>query len=85
MSNANANATKPNKTARGLKIGELHDKPVYLTITGLKVGSKGKVHGVSAAYGQLNKGDARKIRKLLYKAGKIPLAASKRITDPVMM
>lgn len=75
----NTATAKPNKTARGLKIGELHESPIYLTATGLKFGSKGKVHGISEAYGQLSKGDARKVRKLLHKANKIPLAASKRI------
>lgn len=78
--------TKTQKTRTGnINLGKLNDKPVYLTPTGLKIGPRGKVLGVSHAYSKLNKGEARKVRKMLHAAGYVPLAASKAIAEPAMM
>ena len=55
---------------------------IIITATGFKVGSKGKVANtpekVAIEFGSMPKSDARKIRKQLYAAGKIGLAAVRR-------
>lgn len=54
---------------------------VYLAATGVKVGSKGKVHNVSNALGMMDKGNARKLRKTLRAEGRTAEAAAPRVVS----
>lgn len=60
-------------------------KNVVVTPTGVKLGSKGRVMNtpekVGTLLGERSKGEARKIRKTLFKAGKKALAAAPRKVD----
>lgn len=65
------------KTVRGVKIN-FGDSIVYGTTTGLRVGSRGSVRPAGIVYGMLSKGEARRLRKALHRAGLRRLAASPR-------
>lgn len=55
---------------------------VIVTATGFKVGSKGRVANTpdkaAVELSKLSKGEARKVRKMLYENGKVNLAAARR-------
>lgn len=53
-------------------------KAIYITATGLKVGARGKVLPVGAMLGNLSKGEARRIRKSLFRQGRRKEAAARR-------
>ncbi len=57
-------------------------KNFVVTPTGVKLGSKGRVMNtpekVGTLLGELSKGQARKVRKTLFKSGKVALAAAPR-------
>jgi hypothetical protein len=56
---------------------------LIVTATGFKVGSKGKVANTpekaGIEFGNMNKGEARKARKMLFVGGKRHLAAAPRL------
>jgi hypothetical protein len=56
----------------------LNGKSVYLTPTGLKVTARGKVTPVGRFLGALSKGEARRARKALRKAGRKAWAGAPR-------
>jgi hypothetical protein len=55
-----------------------HFVPVYATPTGLKWGPKGRVLPIGEALSVLSKGEARKVRKALRKAGRKDFAGASR-------
>lgn len=57
---------------------QIGGKNVIATPTGIKISARGKVTNMSAAYGSMSKGDARKLRKALRAAGHIQHAAASR-------
>jgi len=53
-------------------------KTVFATPTGIKLGARGKVTSMSAAYSAMPKGESRKLRKALRAAGHYQHAAASR-------
>ncbi len=54
---------------------------VFVTPTGFKLGSKGKVVSTGEFLGSLPKGEARKLRKECYKMGQKSKASAKRLAS----
>lgn len=66
------------KTVRSTNCGEVLGKTLYATPTGLKLTARGKVEPAGAVFAKLSKGEARKVRKALHRAGKVAMAAEPR-------
>ncbi len=58
----------------------IQGKAVIVTPTGLKLGSKGKVLPAGKVLGMLPKGEARKLRKGLYRLGHHDKAGARRMS-----
>ncbi len=56
-------------------------KQVWVTPTGFKLGSKGKVTPTGEFLGSLSKGEARKLRKEMFKMGQKSKASAKRLAS----
>ncbi len=60
-----------------IKVGiEVQGKPLYANVGTVKLGSKGPAVQVGEVLTALPKGEARKVRKALHKAGRVRLAAA---------
>ncbi len=60
---------------------EVQGKQVWVTPTGFKLSSKGKVVSTGEFLGSLPKGEARKLRKEMFKMGQKSKASAKRLAS----
>ncbi len=60
----------------------LNGRNIFATPTGLKATARGKVIPASVFFGTMPKGEARRLRKALRKAGEARKASEPRRTDP---
>lgn len=58
----------------------INGQPIYVTASGkVRVGTKGSATEVSKLYGTMDKGAARKLRKVFRDGGMVSLAAAPRL------
>lgn len=66
--------------ARSVNLGiTLDGKAVYATPKGLKLGARGPVEPTQRILSETDRGNARRLRKALYRAGMVERAALRRI------
>lgn len=66
--------------SKATKVATVGQNTIYVTPTGLKYGNKGKVMPAGCVLGSMNKGEARRVRKVLRTLGRTQHAAAKRET-----